>query len=130
LFRIYFIDFIDSPGGCVFLSSSQQRKNRVENACDCAFAGVACPILENLECLERKWTLRILREISAGETKFNRLKQRVKGITASVLSARLQELEKMGVVQRIVSNSTPVAVEYAPTEKAGKIFACWFNNGT
>ncbi|NYZ77936.1 helix-turn-helix transcriptional regulator [Candidatus Micrarchaeota archaeon] len=103
---------------------------KCESAGQDGVGGLACPILENLEFLERKWTLRILREISAGETKFNKIKERVKGITASVLSARLQELEKAEIIKRIVSNTAPVAVEYAPTEKAGRIFACWFTNAT
>lgn len=94
------------------------------------FSSITCPILQNLECLERKWTLRILREISAGETKFNKLKKRVKGITASVLARRLRELEQAKIVQRVTSTTTPTTVEYAPTEKACRIFACWFENAT
>jgi len=93
-----------------------------------SFSSITCPILQNLECLERKWTLRILREVSAGETKFNKIKKRVKGITASVLARRLRELEQAELLKRIVSNSTPLAVEYTPTEKTHRIFACWFEN--
>jgi len=106
------------------------KEHKKQECLDCSFSSITCPILQNLECLERKWTLRILREVSAGETKFNKIKKRVKGITASVLARRLRELEQAEILKRVTSNSTPTTIEYAPTEKAGRIFACWFENAT
>jgi DNA-binding HxlR family transcriptional regulator len=86
---------------------------------------ICCPIFDALSILEKKWALAILKEIYKGTSKFNDLKRKLKGINPSILSRRLAELEKKQLVSRRVKSGRPVVVEYALTEKAKNLFACW-----
>ncbi|RAJ08892.1 HxlR family transcriptional regulator [Chitinophaga skermanii] len=66
-----------------------------------------------------KWKLRIVIAIMTGYNRFNELQRAIKGISARVLSAELKSLELNGLVKREVkADSTPVIVEYLPTEYA------------
>ena len=49
--------------------------------------------------------------------RFNQLRDAVPGITPKLLSERLRELEAAGVVERRVTASVPVLVEYRMTPK-------------
>ncbi|MFH0962220.1 MAG: helix-turn-helix domain-containing protein [archaeon] len=87
--------------------------------------GHECPVFEVLSIFEKKWALAIIKEIHSGTTKFNGLKRNLKGINPSILSRRLAELEKKGLVSRRVSGGKPVSIEYVPTEKLKRLFSCW-----
>jgi DNA-binding HxlR family transcriptional regulator len=86
---------------------------------------IHCPIFEILSIFEKKWALAILKEVYRGTSKFNDLKRKLKGINPSILSRRLAELEKRGLILRKVSQKKPVTVEYSLTEKSRHLFACW-----
>jgi len=86
---------------------------------------VECPIFEILEIFEKKWALAIMRKVLEGTSKFNELKRQLKGINPSILSRRLAELEKKGLIARKVSGGKPVSIEYVLTEKSRKLFSCW-----
>lgn len=59
------------------------------------------------DILGKRWNLRILKFLELTHSmRFNELKQSVHGISANVLSDRLDELEKLGLVKRIVTNET------------------------
>jgi DNA-binding HxlR family transcriptional regulator len=49
--------------------------------------------------------------------RFNELKRRIQGISATSLAERLNEMEKQGVVARKVYPESPPRVEYALTAK-------------
>ena len=51
-----------------------------------------------LDLLSRRWALRILWELRAGEPTFRELQQRCGSISSSVLSDRLRELGEAGIV--------------------------------
>ncbi|MFH1200478.1 MAG: helix-turn-helix domain-containing protein [Candidatus Micrarchaeota archaeon] len=81
-----------------------------------------CPIVMNFDVLEKRWTVRILRELYREPAHFNALKRRLRGITPAVLCGRLRELEK----RRLVKRSKPVSsAEYSLTPAARDLFACW-----
>ena len=86
---------------------------------------MCCPIFEILSIFEKKWALAILKEIYAGTNRFNDLKRKLRGINPSILSRRLAELEKKGLVSRKVGAGKPVSVEYVLTEKSKRLFSCW-----
>ena len=68
--------------------------------------------------LTKKWNLRILKLLELKTTiRFNELKQSIRGISSNVLSDRLGELEKLGLVKRIVSKEGPLHVGYILNEK-------------
>lgn len=65
------------------------------------------------EVLTKRWNLKIVRHLEFDiAIRFNELKQSISGISANVLSDRLDELEKLGIVKRIVSDKAPLRVGY------------------
>ena len=66
----------------------------------------------------RKWTTLILRDIGFRRIdRFNHLLESVPGLTPRVLSMRLKELEKDGIIQKIEDESSPSVVRWALTQK-------------
>ncbi|MDD4447993.1 MAG: helix-turn-helix domain-containing protein [Methanothrix sp.] len=84
-----------------------------------------CTVNLTVKYIARKWTLLILLELYKGEghtRRFTELKNCLFGITQKVLSARLRELEKEGlVVNRVDSTLFPVKSEYILTESGLEI---------
>jgi DNA-binding HxlR family transcriptional regulator len=56
-----------------------------------------------------------------GTTQFNRLLENIEGITPKVLTERLRELEKLGIIKRRIVSEYPIKVEYGLTD-LGKEF--------
>ncbi len=57
------------------------------------------PIMQVLEWLGRRWTLRVLWELRAGALPFRALQQRCDAVSPTVLNDRLRELRAAGVVE-------------------------------
>ena len=79
----------------------------------------ACTVNQTVNYLGRKWMLLIILELYKGENytrRFTEVKERLPGITAKVLSARLKELEEEGLVgKRVDAGTFPVRSEYTLT---------------
>jgi DNA-binding HxlR family transcriptional regulator len=86
-----------------------------------------CTVNLTVRYIARKWTLLILLELYKGEghtRRFSELKSCLLGITQKVLSARLRELEKEGLVEnKVDSTSFPVKSEYFLTESGLEIIS-------
>lgn len=68
--------------------------------------------------LHGKWELQIMLEVvRANVLRFGECKKRLPGITNSVLTAALRNLENWGLLNRTQYNEIPPRVEYTPTEK-------------
>jgi DNA-binding HxlR family transcriptional regulator len=77
-----------------------------------------CPRFHHaVELIGRRWTGAILFLLLRGPTRYSDLRDAIPGITDPMLSARLQELEAEGVVERSVLPGAPVRVQYALTVK-------------
>ena len=77
-----------------------------------------CPIKTSLGVLGKKWTMLIIRDIGVYKiTRFNRLLESVAGITPRILSMRLKELEKKGLIERTKEKRSPMIVQWRLTEK-------------
>ncbi len=76
----------------------------------------ACPIETTFRIIGKKWMVLVLREMFLGVTQFNRLEENVVGITSKVLSQRLKELRRLGIVRRTIVSEAPIRVEYRLTE--------------
>ena len=73
--------------------------------------------------LTKRWTLPVLQSLGAKEpARFNELKRRIDGISATSLSERLAGLEKNGIVERMVYPETPPRVEYIMTKKGWEFY--------
>ncbi len=70
-----------------------------------------------IELIGRRWTGAIVFLLLKSPCRFAALRDAIPEITDRMLSERLQELEREGVVRRTVVPETPVRVEYALTKK-------------
>jgi DNA-binding HxlR family transcriptional regulator len=69
----------------------------------------------------KKFTALIIRNMMhRGQRRFNQFLE-IEGINAKILSARLKEMEKDGLIKREVFQETPVRVEYTLTEKGNAL---------
>lgn len=77
---------------------------------------------ENIDFITKKWILEIIWELETYKgSNFNKLKLAIKGISSRILSIRLKELEKRGIISRTVQDTHPPKVFYQLSEK-GKGF--------
>lgn len=61
---------------------------------------IECPIRISLGVLGKKWTMLIIRDIGFRRIeRFNRLLESIPGLTPRVLSMRLKELEREGLIE-------------------------------
>jgi DNA-binding HxlR family transcriptional regulator len=81
----------------------------------------SCPIETTFRIIGKKWAVLIIREMFRGTTQFNRFLENIDGITPKVLTERLRELEKLGIINRRVVSEYPIRVEYGLTD-LGKAF--------
>jgi DNA-binding HxlR family transcriptional regulator len=72
--------------------------------------GQFCPVAMGAEVLCSRWTVLVLREMLCGTTRFNDLRRGVPRMSPALLSKRLKELEKAGVV--VAVRGPGGAVEY------------------
>lgn len=68
-----------------------EEKRRYDDACGLAHA---------LELIGERWALLVLRELMLGPRRFSELKSDLPGISANVLTRRLTELERRGLVRK------------------------------
>lgn len=60
-----------------------------------------CPISRALEIIGERWTLLIVRDMLVGTTRFNDLARGLPGLSRSLLTKRLRELERADLVERL-----------------------------
>lgn len=75
-----------------------------------------CPLEASLKLLAGAWTPQILWYLRTEPRRFGDLKRDLGAVSAKVLTTRLRELEKRGLVTRAVMPTSPPTVEYALTE--------------
>jgi len=79
-----------------------------------------CPVKGTLEIFQRKWAAEIIFELTKADSlRTGELKRRLGGITNTMLSTVLKELESKGIVTRVQFNEIPPHVEYSLSD-AGK----------
>ncbi|MBD7946108.1 MULTISPECIES: winged helix-turn-helix transcriptional regulator [Psychrobacillus] len=76
-----------------------------------------CPRLSKaMELLGKRWTTLIIYQLLDGSKRFNEIESSLP-ISGRLLSERLKELEREGIVQRTLFSEVPVRVEYNLTDK-------------
>jgi DNA-binding HxlR family transcriptional regulator len=73
------------------------------------------------DLLERRWLLSIIYAALSGAIRFNEFAEAVPGISARMLAERLRDLERAGLVRRVVLPSSPPTVEYRLTSRGRKL---------
>jgi DNA-binding HxlR family transcriptional regulator len=81
----------------------------------------SCPIETTFKIIGKKWTVLIIREMFRRTTQFNRFLENIDGVTPKVLTQRLREFEKLGIIKRRIVSEYPIRVEYGLTD-LGKAF--------
>ncbi len=81
-----------------------------------------CPKYERAaRILAKPWTPIVIRSLLGGPRRFSQIREYVGHISDRVLSLRLKELEREGIVERRVIPSSPVRVEYVLTQKGHEL---------
>ena len=75
-----------------------------------------CPFATTQKVLTGKWAIVIIYHLSTGTKRFNELQRLIPGITQSILTRHLRQLEKDQIVQRTVYPEVPPRVEYSLTD--------------
>ncbi len=75
-----------------------------------------CPFATTQRVLTGKWALVIIYQLSTGTKRFKELQRLLPGITQTILTRHLRQLENDKIVQRKVYAEVPPRVEYSLTE--------------
>lgn len=77
----------------------------------------SCPVTATMQVLGGKWKAILINAIYlTSPARFGELKRSVKGITQSMLTQQLRELEDDGLISRKIYAEIPPRVEYTLTE--------------
>lgn len=79
-----------------------------------------CPIAKACELIEPRWTLLLLSEMWSGSTHFNEIRRGVPGMSPTLMSKRLKQLEENGLVIRSINGRTG-EITYVPTDIANEL---------
>lgn len=76
---------------------------------------ISAPHRELLDQVLDKWSLQVLNELCERPARFNELRRAIPVITQKSLAGTLRRLERNGVIERVVLQTRPIAVEYRIT---------------
>ncbi|CAJ63531.1 MULTISPECIES: winged helix-turn-helix transcriptional regulator [Frankia] len=93
--------------------TAAQRRAEAKVAYDAFMA--ACPSRKVFEMLSDKWVGLVLAAVSAGPRRYGELKAEIAGVSPKMLTQTLRTLERSGLVDRTVTASVPVRVDYELT---------------
>lgn len=86
-----------------------------------------CPVTPLLLILQGKWKFQIIYELCIKDPiRFGELRKNMEGITNTMLTSSLRELEKDELVSRIQFNEIPPHVEYSLTEKGKALLPVFY----
>jgi len=81
-------------------------------AYDPALLDVDAPHRELLDQVLDKWSLQVLDELCGKPMRFNDLRRAIPAVGQKSLTTTLRRLERNGMVERLIVNTRPLAVEY------------------
>lgn len=94
----------------------------------------SCPSYHRaVELIGKRWNGVILQALLSGPARFSELRAGITGITDTMLSQRLKELEDAGLVRREILENRPIVVQYGLTETGDSLapilnaIALWSN---
>lgn len=79
--------------------------------------------VEHLELIGRRWVGAIIMAGVRGARRFSEYRTVVEGISDRLLSVRFKELEAEGLIERVVTPTTPVSISYLPTRRGRELLA-------
>ncbi|MDJ0749402.1 MAG: helix-turn-helix domain-containing protein [Woeseiaceae bacterium] len=75
-----------------------------------------CPIERGMRLLGGKWKGSILWHLKDGPVRFNDLARQLGGASKKMVNQRLKEMEALGLLERRVLSTRPIAVAYSITD--------------
>ena len=86
-----------------------------------------CPVTPVLLLLQGKWKSQVLYELCVNDiVRFGQLKKNLPGITNTMLTSTLRELEADGVIVRKQFNEIPPHVEYSFSQKGRDLMPIFY----
>ena len=86
-----------------------------------------CPVTPLLVVLQGRWKTQILYELCIHDTvRSGTLKKELPGITNTMLTNSLRELERDGFINRVQFNEIPPHVEYSFTERGRDLMPIFY----
>ena len=73
------------------------------------------------DLLERRYAIAVLWACNSGAARFNEFRQAVEGVPPRTLTERLRDLERAGVLERVVIPATPPHSEYRLTARGRRL---------
>jgi DNA-binding HxlR family transcriptional regulator len=95
------------------ITAAQQRE-QAKHEFDAFLAD--CPSRVVLERISDKWVTLVMASLSDGPRRFSELSRRLAGVSQKMLTQTLRTLERDGLVNRTVTASVPVRVDYELTD--------------
>lgn len=92
----------------------QKQLRPAPKSCQQPF-NVNCPSRLLFDQIADKWSMMVLKVLEEEPLRFNAVKRLLEGVTQKALTQCLRKLERNGLIERRVLNTSPVAVEYAMT---------------
>ncbi len=80
-----------------------------------------CPVKNTLRYIGKKWSISIIQNLFDGKSRFSEFLEANPELSTKMLSTRLKDLEREGIVRKSVASTSPVTVTYALTEKGRKL---------
>ena len=77
---------------------------------------IICPVDKTLNLINKKWSIQIIRDMFFGKKHFKEFKEDKPKLSNKVLSGCLKDLEKNGIIEKKVIETSPVATEYHLTD--------------
>lgn len=95
------------------VQTAAQRRGAAKKAYDAYLE--TCPSRQLLDRLGDKWVTLVVNALGNGNMRYSEIARTVAGVSQKMLVQTLRELERDGLVQRTVTPSVPVRVDYALT---------------
>ncbi len=98
-------------------NNTNVANQEVKSEKNLVFDEKSCPVTATMQVLGGKWKAILINAIyHTSPARFGELKRSVKGITQSMLTQQLRELENDGLISRKIYAEIPPRVEYTLTE--------------
>lgn len=98
-----------------------ERKLNSTNYINQTFLEDKCELNELLYLLSKRWMCETLFSIEEGHTRFTSVKEDLRHISDHILSDRLRQLERYGLIHRNQLDTVPLRVEYTITSKGTEL---------
>ena len=98
------------------MATSTAARRREQRRLDYNAFVAACPSRQLLDRLSDKWVTLIVKSLSDGPRRYSEISRDVAGVSQKMLTQTLRSLERDGLVEREITASVPVRVDYRLTE--------------